>query len=166
MRIEYKQNIFEKGDLVFHRRFGDGVVIATDKSLVLVLFHNANEDLHDGKLFDFQKVAPHRCYVFVNNTENLKLSEPLVKKEWTATEKALAKELTKHLLLDLFDKNQSVVFYVWEDSVMASLEFGFPSVFKTVVAKPKNGDPHDPDIGKCVALCRLVGRKVPDFIMK
>lgn len=87
------------------------------------------------------------------------------KHKWTGSEIGHAKTISKCILLDLFDKNLSVVFYEFDkNTVKATTSFGTNQIPNWVTAKVSKYDEFNADIGKCVALHKLVGNKIPDFI--
>lgn len=101
---------------------------------------------------------------------SLKLVGKPVKKEkyqWNTIEINAADSLAKKLLLDIYDKGLSVVFYYYEGSrtVKATTYFGSPCESKEVFAKCHPEDVPNIKIGKCVALCKLTNTPIPKFIL-
>lgn len=113
-------------------------------------------------------------YVNINNVELIargivkedpKTPEKPAKYKWTEAEIKRADAIAKEILIDLYDKNISPVFYIGGTEINIRTDFGYPSKTKTVTAKCFKGDEPNEKIGKCVALCKLVGKKIPDFIL-
>lgn len=97
--------------------------------------------------------------------EEPKTPEKPSKHKWTETEIQRADAIAKEILIDLYDKNISPVFYINKVSIDVTCGFGYPSLEKTATAKCFEGDEFNEKIGKCVALCKLVGKKIPNFIL-
>ena len=88
-------------------------------------------------------------------------------KIWTAEEIEQAKQLSRKLVVRLFDEGEcSPVFYVDQEdnSVSLSLQFGYPHKRGNFISKPSGGDVFNADIGKCVCLCKATGTPMPEFI--
>lgn len=89
------------------------------------------------------------------------------KGDWTAEEIEQAKQLSRKLLVRLFDEGEcSPVFYVDQEdnSVSLSLQFGHPYKRVDFIAKPSGGDVFNAAIGKCVCLCKATGTPIPNII--
>lgn len=93
------------------------------------------------------------------------------KRDWTDAEIEQAKELSRELVVKLFDAGCSVTFYAYDSYVGVDVIFGkgdFPSRKFSgedcYEAIPKEGDVFNADIGKCVCLCKLTNTPVPEFI--
>ena len=105
------------------------------------------------------------------NLDNVELVAKGVKKEepkkhkWTETEIQKADKIAKEILIDLYDKNLSPVFYINKSSIDVTDGFGNPCRDNFATARCFEGDEFNEKIGKCVALCKLVGKKIPNFIL-
>lgn len=92
------------------------------------------------------------------------------KYEWTPAEIERAKDKNCSLLMRAYKKNLCPVFYKKYSSdgspyVACSINFGtFGKDRGTTFAIPKGKDKFNWDIGRCVALCKVMGEPVPDFI--
>ena len=78
-----------------------------------------------------------------------------------------ARRFAKLLLLDCFDREISVVFYVAESrkTIKADLSYGMPHKNKSATAKCAPEDEYNVWIGRAVALCKAVGRELPDWLV-
>lgn len=87
---------------------------------------------------------------------------------WTEEEIAEAIRVTDEEILKLHHEHKSPVFYCYSNAqrVVASLGFGTNRTGTTREARPCDGDIFNEEIGRCVAICKLTGRKIPEFIMK
>lgn len=105
----------------------------------------------------------HRCLDDAINTYEKKY-------EWTPAEIERAKDKNCSLLMRAYKKNLCPVFYKKYSSdglpyVACSINFGtFGKDRGTTFAIPKGKDKFNWDIGRCVALCKVMGEPVPDFI--
>ncbi len=89
-------------------------------------------------------------------------------KDWTEDEIQQARRITEDLILNLHDDGYSPVFYnsiAGECEILCSLCYGYPSTAKSYTSKPKNGDFFNKHIGRCVAICHIAGKPVPQFIL-
>lgn len=85
---------------------------------------------------------------------------------WTEDEIAEAIRVTDEEILKLHHEHKSPVFYCFEDNVSVTCQFGYESAKGMCFARPCDGDIFNVEIGRCVAICKLTGRKIPEFIMK
>lgn len=77
-----------------------------------------------------------------------------------------AKKLCKEMLSELFDSRQSCVLYVLpKDRIEVKLTFGYPCGKEIAVAKCSQNDEYNEWIGKCVALCKVLHKPIPAFIV-
>ena len=90
--------------------------------------------------------------------------------DWTPAEIERAKDKNCSLLMRAYKKSLCPVFYKKYGSdespyVACSINFGtFGKDRGTTFAIPKGKDKFNWDIGRCVALCKVMGEPVPDFI--
>lgn len=113
------------------------------------------------------RVVPEKGQTVVLFADRFELvnDKTIIKHKWTYGELIKAQELSKQLLYKIyFEQNMSVVFYINNQDVQATLKFGLPSKSISVIAKPTKYDKFSVVIGKCVCLCKLTGTKIPDFI--
>lgn len=86
---------------------------------------------------------------------------------WTEEEIAEAIRVTDEEILKLHHEHKSPVFYCdFSNEIIVSLRFGTNKNGKAEYARPCYGDIPNVEIGRCVAICKLTGRKIPEFIMK
>lgn len=87
---------------------------------------------------------------------------------WTEDEIAEAIRVTDEEILKLHHEHKSPVFYCYSNAqrVVASLGFGTNRTGTVREVRPCDGDVFNEEIGRCVAICKLTGRKIPEFIMK
>ena len=99
--------------------------------------------------------------------ENYQPSKPVGAKA-TPERIEKARRFAKLLLLDCFDREISVVFYVTEHSktIKADLSYGIPHENKSATAKCTPEDEYNVWIGRAVALCKAVGRELPDWLIE
>jgi hypothetical protein len=92
------------------------------------------------------------------------ITEPTIHK-WTQYEKDRANTISKCIICDLYEENLSPTIYVTPLSVTVKLCFGLPAESRQATSNvnPKFDEPCI-EIGKCVALCKLVGKEIPNFI--
>lgn len=88
--------------------------------------------------------------------------------DWTPMEIYKARRICTFLLDKAFQKNLCPVFYKLryfnEPFVKCRLCFGSFPLEKEAVAFVRGKDKFNWDIGRCVALCKVMGESVPDFI--
>ena len=101
--------------------------------------------------------------------ENYIPAEPAKPKGAKATPERIenARRFAKLLLTECFDREISVVFYVSESgkNVKADLSYGVPYKNKSATAKCTPEDEYNVWIGRAVALCKAVGRELPDWLV-
>ena len=85
---------------------------------------------------------------------------------WTEEEIAEAIRVTDEEVLKLHHEHKSPVFYCSENGVSVTCQFGHDSTGGVYYARPCDSDIPNEEIGRCVAICKLTGRKIPEFIMK
>lgn len=86
---------------------------------------------------------------------------------WTEEEVAEAIRITDEEILKLHHEHKSPVFYCRDKSkVEVCLSFGSNKNGASKTARACGGDIPNVEIGRCVAICKLTGRKIPEFIMK
>lgn len=89
--------------------------------------------------------------------------------DWTPLEIYKARTICVFYLDKALQKNLCPVFYNLEDYnegpfVRCDLNYGTFGIDKIAYAFPKGKDKFNWDIGRCVALCKAMGKSVPDFI--
>lgn len=89
--------------------------------------------------------------------------------DWTPMDICKARAICIILLKKAFQKNLCPVFYKQknfydEPIVKCRLDFGSFPAAKEAIAAPSGKDKFNWDIGRCVALCKVMGEPVPDFI--
>lgn len=89
--------------------------------------------------------------------------------DWTPMDICKARAICVILLKKAFQKNLCPVFYKQknfydEPIVKCRLDFGSFPAAKEAIAAPSGKDKFNWDIGRCVALCKVMGEPVPDFI--
>lgn len=88
---------------------------------------------------------------------------------WTPEEIAEATRITDKLILDLHHRGFSPVFYEFPEEIRVTLRIGYPATKSKKdcgISTPKGYDIFNREIGRCVALCKATGTKIPDFIVK
>lgn len=95
-------------------------------------------------------------------------------REWTDEEIECAKELSRHLILKLWDADISWFFHgsnavevsayvpFGDNNKLPSVQFGGLNLY---AAYPSGNDIFNEHIGKCVCLCKLTSTPVPKFII-
>lgn len=87
-------------------------------------------------------------------------------KDWTEEEIQQARRITEDLILNLHDDGLSPVFYYYKEfkKIICTLKVGNPFNDVTYRAFPKENHIFNKHIGRCVAICHVAGKPVPDFI--
>lgn len=86
------------------------------------------------------------------------------KRLWTKEEIAEAIRVTDEEIIKLHHKHTSPVFYYQDKNVGVTCNFGSNGKEGIYSAKCHDGEIYNIEIGRCVAICKMTGRKIPDFI--
>ena len=167
-KIEDKPaNKFKVGDIIKGTKLGNSeYTITNEKMTKAKVMEIRSDDLISIQVIEFALKGWEGDFFTVNpNFFELVNDKTIIKHKWTYGELIKAQELSKQLLYKIyFEQNMSVVFYINNQDVQATLKFGLPSRSISVIAKPTKYDKFSVVIGKCVCLCKLTGTKIPDFI--
>lgn len=129
---------------------------------------NGKEKIEIEVDLNFPKEAYHKAHLAVE--EKIK-SYRKSKKEWTKEELQEAQRLAEEMVLELYRKRVSPVFYVRKEldldneEISLNCTFGSPSGYGEFHSSPAGDDIYNETIGRCVCLCKATGRKIPDFIL-
>lgn len=83
---------------------------------------------------------------------------------WTEEEIAEAIRVTDEEIIKLHHKHTSPVFYYQGKNVGVTCNFGSNGKEGIYSAECREGEIYNIEIGRCVAICKMTGRKIPDFI--
>ena len=85
--------------------------------------------------------------------------------DWTADEVNQAKELSRELVLKLWDADRMVWYSVTGTATtFRACDGGTMDNPQEASCEPHGNDAYNVDIGKCVCLCKLTGTPIPEFI--
>lgn len=129
---------------------------------------NGKEKIEIEVDLNFPAEAYHKAHLAVE--EKIK-SYRKFKKEWTKEELQEAQRLAEEMVLELYRKRVSPVFYVRKEfnpdneEISLNCNFGTPKGYGKFHSSPAGDDIYNETIGRCVCLCKATGRKIPDFIL-
>ena len=130
---------------------------------------NGKEKIEIEVDLNFPAEAYHKAHLAVE--EKIK-SYRKFKKEWTKEELQEAQRLAEEMVLELYRKRVSPVFYVRKEfdpdneEISLNCNFGTPKGYGEFHSSPAGDDIYNETIGRCVCLCKATGRKIPDFILR
>lgn len=130
-------------------------------------------DIEDLPKFVYVEINPDNIEQTYEAVDEFIQQHEYYKKHWTDEEIEEAKRISREIVLELFDKELTPVFDCYKDIskggcigvVVCKLLDHFTKHVKTETATSKGEDVPNRDIGKCVALCKLTNRPIPDFIL-